>query len=456
MIWGLTPESEASMSSVCHVLSPSLLLLGLLFQITVAAPPVNASDGQAVAIRLHREDPSIVYTIAACNPHIWAARTKLAAQNTEENYPYVDLRLPAQPGQMLIFTWDMDPDYQGDDAEVRTIGLILKPQDFAQTLVFEFEPGIVSLGGKVVHVDLGMPGGAAWWNTADEKTRTEVRSLALSGDVAVDLPALETLKDSKELCLALPDSFSDEAAARLIDALIAAQPVGLLIRETDVEDAEDDPFEMLPYAKHIGRMSSLRSLVSPLLLGESLQRLSNLQELVYPHFYTPDTKLDIETIRSLNKVRALMVDKARSEMLAAVSQIPMLRSLQINECDGAIEDMIWAAPCKQLHSLGFVSCTVDSLAGVTRLRQLRELIVPGGVSAEDLALLAELPHLELLVLNNDTIEAQADTIAKLQAARPDLTVSTGLCLGSGWLAVMLVAALLAAFLIRRRRGRTAI
>lgn len=174
-----------------------------------------------------------------------------------------------------------------------------------------------------------------------------------------------------------------------------------------------------------------------------------------------------------------------------------LRRLHLVDCD-TLTDISAVSGTGHLESLGMAgSHNLVSMEPVSRMKHLKRISFPGNITQEEFtALVKKLPHLkvvelldcpgvtdlaplqnkkqlevlslqvedsipenlgsltqlDLVILGNEVFEKSPDRITELRSQLPDTRIvpGSGLCLGSGWLLLLLPLVLLSRYLFKRR------
>jgi hypothetical protein len=137
---------------------------------------------------------------------------------------------------------------------------------------------------------------------------------------------------------------------------------------------------------------------------------------------------------------------------AGLGRLKSLRNLTLVNLE--LPDLSPLAALTNLRSLTMVDPgPVTSLWPVGRLQELRALvIVPLPAQAKDLSPLAQLKHLEVLMVDKADLKERTADLDKIRAARPGLEI-VGFCLGAAEILGLLPASMAVGLLLRRVRGR---
>jgi len=214
-----------------------------------------------------------------------------------------------------------------------------------------------------------------------------------------------------------------------------------------ISEWEPLPGEMLT-------LSSLKKLQN-LTLAES--DLTSLQNIEFP-----------ESLLSLNLISCdTLSDIAQLSMTPELCRLNLTGCFNIQETDllknfktlrwfsfpphisqQEFQELSYSLP--QLEMVELIACeNIEDFSPLKQLDHLRVLALQLG--NESLVGLDSLKQLKLLVLSNDVFDNNPEKIKELRASLPDSNVvpGSGICLGSGWLLLLLPLILLFRFTLRR-------
>ena len=138
-----------------------------------------------------------------------------------------------------------------------------------------------------------------------------------------------------------------------------------------------------------------------------------------------------------------------------VSRLHELRMLMLVSA-GKITDLSTFADLRHLRLL--CPMGTGALRDISHLRRMPHLVylmlVPLPEEIEDLSPIAELKDLRHLVVDDDDLRGEPERFEKLRKARPDLEIE-GFCMGSAWILAVVGAGLLGGWLARRRTAGAA-
>jgi hypothetical protein len=310
------------------------------------------------------------------------------------------------------------------------------------------------LGGNAIYVDVSDADAAKWLLIAPKAELATVRSIGLSGDPRVDVPALERLSD-RPLAVAMPRSgLEPPAQGLLLAALEQAKPLALM-----------DPPDLSSGAAYwdttsLARLASISSLTHLGISGTAIPDLSRLPRLRCLKFSFP-------------RPGSGDANDKRTKSLAPLAHLTNLEHLELDECEG-VEDLsplanlgnlksLTLGKCDSLTALGPIAsltnldtlCLGDNhlqdLSGLDRLAGLRRLALfplpPPGV---DLSPIYRLKKLQFLLVNKSDTDNRPKDIAAIRQALPNVKV-VGVCMGSAWALLVLALGAGAGLAVRRLR-----
>ena len=357
------------------------------------------------------------------------------------------------------------------------------------TLAVKWEGFRASLAGKTVFLQLSKENDA--WEWLDKAPREELESLRF---VVIAAPInAERLAALKTLAQANPQvGLGGEGAKEEPQASSLVVP----LFEPRCLFADD----LKPLAEHVRRLEGLRFLDCRVGGGEGVEVLSRLTDLraLLLHGWDPGqagplpapcknlqmvtligaeikTK-DLLPVTSLMGLRELNLTKVKSlEDISALAKLPGLRTLTLSGCENVsdlsvldkLPDLTWLGlPPKatqddlaaivrghpKLQVLELVGCKeITDLGPLRDLRELESLVLvdsPAGTAP-----LHEMKGLRFLVLPKEVFAKSPDEVAKLEKDLPQCLIVEGapMCMGSGWILLLVPALAGAGWLSARRR-----
>ena len=202
-------------------------------------------------------------------------------------------------------------------------------------------------------------------------------------------------------------------------------------------------------------LSGLKSLQSLTLAECNISDLSNIefpQSLKRLHLIECEPLTDIDGIKQVPGLESLSL--SGNDQVKSLEEINNLTSLKWISFPETTTQAAFLSILANLESLEIVELNQClAVTDVTRLKDLENLKTLILNSEEfDLQQIAELDQLELIILNSALFEDSPEKIAQLKAQLPqtEIVPGSGLCLGSGWLLLLLPLVLLARIIFRKR------
>ena len=261
--------------------------------------------------------------------------------------------------------------------------------------------------------------------------------------------------------LLLPGTSPDEKARKAISGLTDLDTLWVSAKETRdlaylgrlpalrhllVQEWQPAGPDLLPW--------ELRRLRSLTLIGttvKDLAALEHLTDLRTLRLMGCKELADLSGLSVLTRLDTLcLLGEHEVQNFEPLGKASALRHLSITlEADAAaLGTLCGAVP--QVEALELVGGDkLKTLEPLAALRHLKYLVVLG--SEADVQPLGHMRHLRALVLPGEMFEKAPDKVAALEKALPETALAAGeLCLGSGWL-LLLLPALAAGYLLHRRR-----
>jgi hypothetical protein len=222
---------------------------------------------------------------------------------------------------------------------------------------------------------------------------------------------------------------------------------------------------------------------------------NNLETLIVAE-WDPGTG-EVLPLSGLNKCHTLTLTECANQDLSAIEFPPNLKRLHLVGCD-TLTDISGISAMPHLKSLGLAgSDDVVSLEPVRAMKELSRIAFPANTSQEDFAAIVDqlqslevvelidcpdvkdlsplkqkenlkilvlhlvdnwpenlgsLNQLELIILSKEIFDKSPERISELRQQLPDTLIvpGSGLCMGSGWLLLILPMIIASRFLFRRR------
>lgn len=202
-------------------------------------------------------------------------------------------------------------------------------------------------------------------------------------------------------------------------------------------------------------LSSLKNLRSLTFAGCGIEDLSPVElpaSLERLHIIGCDTLQDLEGLEKLLNLSSLSLNGSE-----------LVESRKVDELSGSLKWISFPPGVTQEEFLQNVNqqdlleiVEINECTGITDISPLQDLknlkVLIYNADEYDLPSLGTLERLELLVLNSTLFDETPDQISQLQTQLPqtEIVPGTGLCLGSGWLLLMIPVVLLSRMLFRAR------
>ncbi len=215
-----------------------------------------------------------------------------------------------------------------------------------------------------------------------------------------------------------------------------------------IADWEPEPGELLP-------LSGLKKLQSLTIAESDLTSLSGIEfpkSIRSLHMVSCDTLSDISRLGALhglqrlgltlcNEVKEVDILKEMNS-LQWLSFPPKISHQDFREVTGRLT---------QLEVVELIGCTeIEELSPLLPLQNLNILVLQ--LEKDQLTALDSLEQLKLVVLTNEVFEDSPEWIKELRESLPYSTIvpGSGLCLGSGWLLLLLPFILIFRYLFRQK------
>lgn len=345
----------------------------------------------------------------------------------------------------------------------------------------------VYLNGKLNYMELSGPASLKAFEALTDPEKSQLSTLeirgALTGDLLSILEQHESLLHGKGLVLETGSGNSD-----LTDLLTICRPEYLVLDDSwrlpgpdgnnvlagmellwvqgdvpalskaapccgDLESLiisgwEPQQGELLP-------LSSLKKLQNLTLAESDLTTLQNIEfpeSLLSLNLISCDTLVDIGQLIKLQKLNRLnLTDCDKVKNAGILHNLESLRwiSFPANITHQEFSDL--AGSLTQLEVAELIGCT--EIIDLSPLRQLENLnILALHLQKEQLAGLDSLSQLEVLILTVELFKDNPDWIKELRASLPqcEIVPGSGICLGSGWLLLLLPLIVFFRYTFRRK------
>jgi hypothetical protein len=198
---------------------------------------------------------------------------------------------------------------------------------------------------------------------------------------------------------------------------------------------EPEPGELLPLAglKNLQSFTLAESGLTSLSVVELPESLSNL------YLISCDTLSDISTLvdlKSLNRLALTQCNRVQSmDVLRTMAYLQWL-SFPSNISHQEFAEL--TGRFRQLEGVELIDCwEIEDLAPLQHLPELKTLVLQ--LEKEQLSKLDSLVQLKLVILTSEVFEDNPKWIKELRLSLPNTTIvpGSGICLGSGWLLLLL-------------------
>jgi len=311
------------------------------------------------------------------------------------------------------------------------------------------------LAGRVVSLNLDEDSAALWLDRASRDDLAALRFVSLNDSLpSAARPALERLAAANpHVGLSLNRHATAAQVlplfrAHLLSLSDSAGPAApLLARQQEVEVlylAKGDSASL----DAVGRLPHLRQLLlSQCTVRRAGQLPASLEALVLF-----DDTLELSRLGDLPRLRTLDLSGGGWRGASDLATLRTLRSIGFpgNASQAQFAAVVHAHP--DLEAIALLGA--DSVTDLSPLREARHLrAVALGGRYHDLGVLRDLTSLEFVGLSEDMWKDAPDQVAAVRAALPAAVVVrvTPLCLGSGWILLLVPAALLVMLAGRRKR-----
>jgi hypothetical protein len=220
------------------------------------------------------------------------------------------------------------------------------------------------------------------------------------------------------------------------------------LRSLIIADWEPVQGELLPLAD----LKNLRSLTiaeSPLISLSSIELPATLKNL---YLIACDTLSDIQALQEIKNLNSLSLAQCkRVDDTGRIRELESLQYLSLPPGTGQQEFQELTKHLNGLKAVELLDCPkIQDLSPLQDLPELRILLLQ--LEARQLGSLDSLDFLELVVLKSEVFDDNPQLIKDLRASLPDTKIvpGSGICLGSGWLLLLLPLILIFRHLFRRK------
>ena len=198
---------------------------------------------------------------------------------------------------------------------------------------------------------------------------------------------------------------------------------------------EPEPGELLPLAglKKLQTFTLAESSLTSLSVVEFPESLRNLYLISCDTLSDINTLIDLKNLNRLaltqcNRVQGMDVLRTMAS-LQWLSFPPNISHQEFGELTGRF---------RQLEGVELIDCwEIEDLAPLQNLPELKTLVLQ--LEKEQLSMLDSLEQLKLVILSSEVFEDNAEWVKELRLSLPNTTIvpGSGICLGSGWLLLLL-------------------
>ncbi|MCK4879481.1 MAG: hypothetical protein KAS82_02435, partial [Bacteroidales bacterium] len=216
-----------------------------------------------------------------------------------------------------------------------------------------------------------------------------------------------------------------------------------------IADWQPEPGELLP-------LSGLKKLQSLTIAESDLTSLSGIEfpkSLRNLHMVSCDTLSDISKLgdfQELNRLGLTLCNEVKDvDILQEMNSLQWL-SFPANISHQEFREV--TGRLTQLEVVELIGCTeIMNLAPLQALPYLKALVLQ--LEQEQLTKLDSLERLKLLILTDEVFTDNPEWIKELRSSLPNSTIvpGSGLCLGSGWLLLLLPFILIFRYFFRRKK-----
>jgi len=211
---------------------------------------------------------------------------------------------------------------------------------------------------------------------------------------------------------------------------------------------EPEPGELLPLL-NLKKLESLTIAESELTTLLSIEFPESLQKL---HLVSCDTLSDISKLTELQQLKHLCLTLCdRVQDVGVLMEMEDLKWLSLPPNVSQQEFSELTTRFKHLEVLELIACSeIEDLSPLQTLPELQSLLLE--LEKDQLGKLDSLEQLQLVILTSEVFDDNPEWIRELRASLPNTTVvpGSGLCLGSGWLLLLLPFILIFRYSFRRK------
>ncbi|MCP4134646.1 MAG: leucine-rich repeat domain-containing protein [bacterium] len=301
---------------------------------------------------------------------------------------------------------------------------------------FRVKESMPYINGKPVYCNLIDTGALEWLEKQPAAVIKNLHSVRLSGNIETDKKALSALAKSNVI-IVITKGYSLEDQEEIIRALIAVEPVGIMIKSHDTKG----------YLSVLKRFKNIKHLFIPGGQISHIQELSQLETLIFDsNGYKPET---LDELKIFPRLRGLMLDNCKHITdFSALASLPNLRRLSLDDAK-KIKDLSTLSGLTKLEALVLMDTdSLEDISHISKLRNLKSLLIDIR-SVKDLTPLMKLKKLKLLLIDKKDLKKRREKFDMIQKALPNCKI-IGFCMGSAWIILIFICALVIGLAFRKK------
>ncbi|UCD37415.1 MAG: hypothetical protein JSW54_11370 [Fidelibacterota bacterium] len=405
-------------------------------------------------------------------------------------YPYkvadYPVALPVRNGDLLYIS---DEEDENENFYLYDVGDGLRPS-------LELDSSLVQVNSRAVSLLLSEGTGAWKWLAEAEPQDLDLLRLLVIDDTEKPDPShkeilqrLSAIRPSLKVVFSWDESlavfplssdfwiFFDSLGA--MDSTASAEDVYALLADMNPEWLTVAESDSLTFLNEFSGLRTLEIMEWTNSMGSLPAELDELRSLIIGTESDSIDLSNLEGLTSLQEFRLVAYDDLMLTNISTLSKLPNLRSVTFFSLLDSLaiadlqelEGLRWLGLPANIHQEQFAAIvdnhpdllglelfmeepSIHDLTPLTELRKLEYLII---ICEEDYdySPLRELSTLRYLGLIEDVFEDTLGTVAMIEASLPETVIAAwGVCLGSGWILVLLPMVAMIVFLLRWRNRPT--
>jgi hypothetical protein len=448
----------------------SLRILLISLWLTIAGMLAGCNDPQ----QSHTDIIHIKGVSWACNVNTSYAIFGSSAEREEE----AEVFLHARNGDLLYMLYDDEQLYHRyDPADGNSLTVTFDTLEVFKAFV----------NGRLTYMELINPSCVDAFKKLSEVEMEQLSFLYLEDDILEDLKPVLQMHESSLQGMGLVLE-SNEGSARLMDLISMVRPRALVIDDSwKLPEPEEHvslaSLELLwiegkltalekiagccsklesliianwePQAGELLPLSGLKNLHSLTIAESSLSSLTSIEmPRSLQHLFLPgcDTLSDIQDLLQLTALKSLSLSQCTNIAdFEIIKEIDGLIHLALPPGTSQDEFLELMDRQPELEVLELIGCEgIQDISPLQKAQYLRILLLQ--LAYEQLAGLDRLDQLELIVLESELFEDKPQWIKELKSKLPNSKIvpGSGICLGSGWLLLLLPCIFIFRNLFRRK------